>query len=131
MAELQKKLATRPTSNLPTDEEAINAILGEVGPYGKEGMEWVASGIRNRNNKLRGIYGHRNPNVINKLYTAQQLKDAQDAWNASKSQVFTDATFWFSDADLKQPRVQDIILKEGLQFIKRVGGNNFYRKAKK
>lgn len=117
---------------LPSDEEAIMAIIGEVGPYGKEGMQWVASAIRNRNNGVKGIYGGKNPNVINKKYTKQQYEDAKRAWEESKDNDFTSgAKFWFSDADLKQKNVQNIIDKENLEFIAKKGGNNFYRKRGK
>ena len=129
MSSLEDNLKKKKISNMPSDEEAASAIVGEVGPYGKEGMQWVASTIRNRNIGLQGVYGHKNPNVINKKYTPQQYKEARDAWKESSSQDFTGgAKHWFSDADLKQPKVQEIIKKDKLIFIKSVGKNNFYRK---
>lgn len=118
-------------AKLPTDEQAIKAILGEVGPWGKKGMQCVASAIRNRNNELQGIYGHKNPNVVNKLYTQKQYEDAVSAWQQSKLYDYSQgAMHWFSDADLKQAKVQRIIREDKLVFIKREGRNNFYRRTK-
>jgi hypothetical protein len=123
-------LASNANAEMPSDDDAINAILGEVGPYGKEGMQWVASTIRNRNNGLKGVYGAKNPNVIDKKYTKKQYDEAKQAWEESKKKDFTGgAKNWFSDADLKQDKVQNIIKKDKLVFIKRVGKNNFYKKS--
>jgi hypothetical protein len=114
----------------PSDEDAVKAILGEVGPYGKEGMQWVASALRNRDNGVNGVYGGKNPNVVNKKYTQKQYEEAKQAWEESKNKDFTGgASNWFSDADLKQSKVQEIIKKDKLVFINRVGKNNFYRKS--
>ena len=115
------------TVNRIVDEDAILTILGEVGPYGKEGMQWVASSIRNRGG-TQGAYGKNNPNVVNKKYTQQQYNDAKTAWEESKTTNFTDAKHWFSDADMKQDNVKRIIKEDKLEFIKKVGENNFYRK---
>ena len=119
-------------ADLPSDEDAILTIIGEVGPYGKEGMQWVASTLRNRNNGVKGAYGMNNPNVVNKLYTKKQYEEAKQAWEESKKRDFTGgASNWFSDKDLKMPKVQKIIKEDKLVFIKRVGKNNFYKKSKK
>ena|GEM_PF-3202771 len=115
----------------PKDEDAVKAILGEVGPYGFQGMLWVASTIRNRNKGLKGIYGQNNPNVVNKKYTKKQYEDAVKAWKlSSKKDYSLGAVNWFSDEDLKQSNVQKIIKDENLEFIARVGRNNFYRKKR-
>lgn len=129
MSELENKLKSKKVNNLPKDEEATLAIIGEVGPYGKEGMQAVASTIRNRNKGLQGVYGIKNPNVINKKYTLQQYNDAKNAWKESEKQDFSGGSHhWFSDADMKQENVKNIIKKDKLVFVKRAGGNNFYRK---
>lgn len=129
MANLKEKLKKVALNKAPTDDEITKAIVGEVGPYGKEGMQWVAATIRNRKQGLQGVYGGKNPNVIAGKYTPQQYKDAADSWKESEKNDFTGgAHHWFSDADLKQANVQNIIKKDGLIFIKRVGHNNFYRK---
>ncbi len=117
------------TVNRIADDDAILTILGEVGPYGKEGMQWVASSIRNRGG-IQGTYGKNNPNVVNKKYTQQQYDDAKSAWEESKTTNFTDAYHWFSDADMKQDKVKHIIKEDKLEFIKNVGENNFYRRTK-
>jgi len=116
----------------PKDEDAILSIVGEVGPYGKEGMDWVAATIKNRNKGLQGVYGKNNPNVIAKKYTQKQYNDAKDAWEKAKKQDVTGgADHWFSDKDLQQDNVKNIIKKDKLIFIKKVGRNNFYKKPTK
>lgn len=125
-------IAGNASAQIPKDDEAVKAILGEVGPRGIDGMRWVASAIRNRNNGLKGIYGQNNPNVVNKNYSDKQLQEARQAWEESKSQDFTNgANHWFSDADLKKPIAQKIIREEKLSLIKRIGRNNFYKRRKK
>lgn len=112
----------------PPDEDAIKAILGEVGPGGLDAMREVASVIRNRNKGLKGIYGQNNPNVINKKYTPKQEADARQAWAESKNKKFNNAYNWFSNADLNTDKVKNIIKKDKLRFIKKKGGNSFYEK---
>jgi hypothetical protein len=111
-------------------EDAILTILGEVGPYGKEGMQNVASAIRNRGT-LHGAYGKNNPNVVGKKYTQKQYDDAKAAWEESEKKKFNDANHWYSDADLKKANVQNDIKKGGFIKIRKVGGNTFYREPKK
>lgn len=116
----------------PKDEDAILSIVGEVGPYGKEGMDWVAATIKNRNKGLQGVYGKNNPNVVGKKYTQKQYNDAKDAWEKAKKQDVTGgADHWFSDKDMQQDKVKNIIKEDKLIFIKKVGRNNFYKKPRK
>lgn len=122
--------AKKAEAALPKDEDAVKAIIGEVGPYGKEGMLWVACAIRNRNNGLKGIYGAKNPNVVNKKYTPRQEAEAKVAWrDSAKEDVTGGATNWYSDADLKQANVQNDI--KNMTFIRKVGGNSFYKPKEK
>lgn len=114
----------------PSDKEAIDTILGEVGPYGLDGMRAIASTIRNRNKGIQGYYGAKNPNVINKKYTSEQYRQAKQAWEDSKTKDYSGGAYhFFSDKDLKMQKVKNIISKDKLVFIKRVGRNNFYKKS--
>lgn len=113
-------------ASMPSDDDAIKTILGEVGPYGKQAMQYTASTIRNRNNGIQGYTGKDNPNVVNNKYTPQQYADAVDAWNSSKKNKYIDSNYQWSDADLKKQSIQDIIKNENLSLIKKSGGISFY-----
>ena len=112
------------------DHKAILTIIGED-ENNFEGMKYVASTIRNRNT-LRGAYGLHSPRVVNHLYSEHSLKMATLAWQWSDNHNLH-CSNWFSDEDLKLTRVQYIIRKDHLIFVKRVGskryGNSFYRRS--
>ena len=112
------------------DKSAILTIIGEE-ENNYVGMQYVASTIRNRHS-LRGCYGLHSPRIIYHLYSEHSLKMATLAWNWSKSHNLL-CSYWFSDQDLRQAKVQRIIRLEHLVWVNRVGskrfGNNFYRKG--
>ena len=115
----------------PSDDEAVKAIIGEVGPGGLLAMRWVAHVMKNRNQGVKGINGGRNPNVVNKRYTSKQLADAKKAWEMAKTKpdITRGSTNWWSDADLKIKSVRETADK--MEFVAKVGGNNFYRPRKR
>lgn len=118
-------MAKRPINN----EDAIKTIIGEGESTGFQGMRALASAIRNRGT-LQGAYGLKSPRVVNKLYSAKTERLARQAWEDSKKKDFSDgANHWFSDADLKQPRVQ--AMTKSMKKLGSYRGNNFYQEKGK
>ena len=112
------------------DKSAILTIIGEE-ENNYVGMQYVASTIRNRHS-LKGCYGLHSLRVTNHLYSKLSYNKAVQAWNWSKSHNLL-CSYWFSDQDLRQAKVQRIIRLEHLVWVNRVGskrfGNNFYKKG--
>lgn len=81
-----------------TQDQAIQATIGEAEDQGLIGMEAVACAIRNRGS-LRGVYGFKAPRVIKHKYRLETLKMAKYAILQSQDKDFCEslvhgATFW-------------------------------------
>lgn len=104
----------------------VNAIIGES-ENSREGMLWVACTIRNRGS-LRGVYGEKSVRVRNRLYSSRVFVQAVKAYeDSSRQDVTGGCRYWFSDSDLKMPKVKRIIRLEHLELVRKVGGNSFFR----
>lgn len=65
-----------------TDQDAINAVIGEAEGEGYNGMLAVSGAIRNRGT-LHGVYGLHAPRVTGHKYSLNTLQLATRAWNDS------------------------------------------------
>lgn len=107
------------------DEDAIKAIIGEGESTGFQGMRALASAIRNRGT-LHGVYGIKSPRVVNNLYSPKTYRLASQAWMDSNRKDYSNgANHWFSDADLKQPRVKSMV--RNMKRLNSYHGNNFFK----
>ena len=91
-----------------SDNDRINAIVGEAGNQGYQGMLGIACAIRNRakipyykNNVLHGVYGlnakqlTKEPKVL--------FQQAAKAWNESATNdIVGGAYMWGSDSDIEK-----------------------------
>lgn len=75
-------------------EKAVKAILGEAENQGYRGMLDIAVGIRNRGT-LKGVYGYKakRPNIVG-LIPKRYWRQAEKAWNESKTNKTHTGTHW-------------------------------------
>ena len=95
-----------------SEQDYVNAIIGEASNQGYEGMLAIAGALRNRakvpyykNNVLHGVYGLNNPQI--KIATPDVRAMAEKAWKDSATKDITKGAYlWGSDSDIQKFKVQ-------------------------
>lgn len=109
----------------------LRALVGEAENQGLEGMQAMASAIRNRKklpeyakNPLKGVYGLKRK--FKKAPPKWVWAQAEKAWKDSETKDYADgAQFWGTDKDVTKWKRQPWFKRA--TFVKRVKDHNFYK----
>ena len=113
------------------DQDFINAIVGEAGNQGYQGMLAVACALRNRmrvpyyrDNVLSGVYGA-NAKHLSKE-SRETFRLAEKAWIDSKmNNIVGSAYIWGTDSDIRKFRTQDWF--NNMVPVVKIGDHTFFK----
>lgn len=114
-----------------SEQDYINAIIGEASNQGYEGMLGIANAIRNRakvpyykNNVLHGVYGLNNPQV--KTASKDIRAMAEKAWKDSATKDITGGAYlWGSDSDIEKFKTQAWF--KNVKPTVKIGAHTFFK----
>lgn len=105
-----------------TDNQYVNAIIGEAEGEGYQGMLGVACAIRNRHT-LHGVYGLHAKRVIQHKYSVMTYNLAVKAWYESALHDVTNGAQYWEGTKFKKP-----YWAYSMRETVKIGNQIFYRK---